>query len=139
MTYEAPPALFEHCATVYKAMKDEAQIVEREGQDVLIYEGFLTKLFERLHLSTPYYSSVMAELQRMDCVRQLRRGGGSSPSEWAVVQKPTRQLWDSRSSRPRKQRQNRRAEPDEATNQRLRDLQKRIEALEEFTGVPRAS
>jgi len=131
------PAMFNHCVLIYDAMHEAATEQERDGFHVRIYEGFLTKLFEAERLATPYYTSVMAELQRMDCVRQLRRGGGSSKSEWLIVQRPTEQLWELKSSRPRRPKQNRRAEADDETSQRMKDMQKSIDFLYEYTGAPR--
>jgi len=116
-------------------MKDKAKLVEYEGSEVLVYEGFLTKLFTEVRLSTPYYTSVMNELMHMDCCRQLRRGGGSSPSTWLIVQAPTVTLWDARSSMPRKHRLGRREDPIMA--QRMRDMQLQIDGLYDFTGAPR--
>lgn len=93
---DAPPALFEHCRRVYAAMLDEARALAPndnpdENEDVIIvYEGFLTKLItHQLNLSVPYYTSVRTALIRMGCVRQMRRGGGSSPSQWEMIYEPT--------------------------------------------------
>lgn len=85
-TDERPtPALFDHCANVYKAMEDEATA---EADGTIVYEGFTTQLFSGLQLSTPYYTSVMKLLQRMGCVEQLRRGGGNAKSRWRLVRQP---------------------------------------------------
>jgi len=131
------PSLYQHCITIYDAMKETAVVTEFEDSELLAYEGFLTKLFIREHMSVPYYTSVMQELQQMDCVRQLRRGGGSSPSLWAMIQRPTRALWDTRSSRPlvRTQRQ----ANNDAAAQHMRDMQRQLDVLFEFTGAPRPS
>ena len=89
------PALYEHCSTVYDAMLERSRTDSVEGEgEVKVYEGFSTKLFRELLLAVPYYTSVMDALQKMDCVRQIRRGGGSSPSVWIVLQPPTAELWD---------------------------------------------
>jgi hypothetical protein len=88
------PAVFEHAANVYKVMEEEAKLVEAaEYGHVLIWEGHLTKLFSRLHLSVPYYTSVMRELKRMGCVTQKRRGGGNAPSQWLILHEPTEELF----------------------------------------------
>jgi hypothetical protein len=88
---EAPPKLFEHCLSVFAAMKKEARPTKIEGQHALVYEGFLTHLFSDLQLATPYYTSVMQRLRKMQCVRQLSRGGGNSPSRWELLRDPE---WD---------------------------------------------
>jgi len=83
------PAIFEHCRNVYNLMEEEAKLVD----NALIWEGHLTKLFARLHLSVPYYTSVTRELKRMDCIRQRRRGGGNAASQWEVVMPPSEELF----------------------------------------------
>jgi hypothetical protein len=103
-TDEALPAIFEHCRTVYKEMEAEANLVSREGEGIdgsaeLIWEGHLTKLFARLHLSVPYYTSVTRELKRMGCIRQRRRGGGNASSQWIILTEPTEELFRSDQNR----------------------------------------
>lgn len=62
---------------------------------MIVWEGFLTRFItEELHLSVPYYSSVTQGLKRMGCIRQLRRGGGSSPSQWELKHEPTEELFN---------------------------------------------
>jgi hypothetical protein len=88
----APPKLFEHVLRVFAEMRRHAvpQMTPDAGEEshVLVYEGYLTHLFRDLGLPTPYYSSVMDRLKVMGCVRQLSRGGGSSPSRWELLQDP---------------------------------------------------
>ena len=96
---EVPPKLFEHCLSVFAAMKKNATAVQIEGQHALVYEGFLTRLFSDLQLATPYYTSVMQRLRRMQCVRQLSRGGGNSPSRWELIRDPE---WDTFSTAEQK-------------------------------------
>jgi hypothetical protein len=58
--------------------------------ECLVYEGFMTKLFrDTLHLSVPYYTLVLRKLKAMDCIRQLRRGGSTTPSKWVLLKQPT--------------------------------------------------
>ena len=92
------PAVFEHARTVYNLMEEEAKLVTHnvteDGHEVmLIWEGHLTKLFQRLHLSVPYYTSVTRELKRMGCIAQKRRGGGNAPSQWMILREPTEELF----------------------------------------------
>jgi len=89
----APPRLYEHCLTVFEQMRTEAKPAAVEGAHALVYEGFLTRLFNRLSLATPYYTSVMQALRKMGCVRQLSRGGGASPSKWELLTEPTIELF----------------------------------------------
>jgi hypothetical protein len=88
MSEEAPPAPFVHCCTIFQKMKEEAKPTKVEGIHALIYEGYLTQLFQRAGLATPYYTKIMQLLKEMDCVRQISRGGGSSPSKWEMIKEP---------------------------------------------------
>jgi hypothetical protein len=87
MSEEAPPKLFEHCSTVYEAMKAEATV----DKGKLVYENFLTQLFAEKKLAIPYYTAVMQRLKAMGCVQQLSRGGGNTPSRWQIIREPD---WD---------------------------------------------
>jgi hypothetical protein len=96
-TEQKPTSIvFDHCIRVWREMKTQAREedlsdpmdVPREAVVLLVYEGHLTKLFANLGLSTPYYTAVMNHLKAMGCVEQLRRGGGNSPSRWALVRAP---------------------------------------------------
>jgi hypothetical protein len=96
---EAPPKLFEHCLSVFAKMKAEAKATQIEGVHALVYEGYLTRLFSELQLATPYYTSVMQRLRKMGCVKQLSRGGGSSPSRWELIEEPTFDTFDAAEQR----------------------------------------
>lgn len=82
----APPAQYEHCVKIYNAMLAEASEREIDGATALVYEGYTTKLFE--DLPQPYYTTVMHKLQAMHCVIQMKRGGGTAPSQWALLKEP---------------------------------------------------
>lgn len=84
----APPKLFEHCSTVFEAMKAHSKPEKLGTEHALVYEGFLTRLFQERGLATPYYTTVMRRLREMGCVRQISRGGGNSPSRWELVREP---------------------------------------------------
>ena len=88
---EPAPALFDQCLEVYVAMTEDAVMKEiAEDQNGLVYTGFLTKLITRdLHFSNPYYTKITGRLKAMDCIRQLKRGGSTSPSVWLLMQEPT--------------------------------------------------
>jgi hypothetical protein len=113
-------------------MNDRAEPINIEGQLRQVYQGYLTKLFQRRQLSVPYYTSVMRSLQAMDCVRQLRRGGGNAPSQWLIVQEPTKELFEFAKAK-NVHKLKRTASNDtrmEALEQQMRDLQRRINSLE---------
>mgnify|MGYP003141237426 CR=1 FL=1 len=90
-----PPALYGHCVTVYERMSLVAneeltiEIAEDDERIVQVYEGFLTRLFEEVNLSVPYYTQVVRMLKGMNCINQIRRGGGTSPSRWVLLGEPT--------------------------------------------------
>lgn len=123
---EKIPALFEHCKKAYAAMLEESAEEEvAEGLILPVYEGFLTKLFtERLFLSLPYYTHCMKRLKAMDCVRQLRRGGSSTPSKWALLKAPVLEEFSKfgNSITP----------SSNAARQQIRDLSDRISKLEDM-------
>jgi hypothetical protein len=86
------PIMYDHCMTVYKRMAGEAVIKEVEGTRMAVWEGFLTGLIQNdLGLAVPYYSAIRAHLVRMGCMKQLRRGGGTSPSQWQVIKPPSKE------------------------------------------------
>jgi hypothetical protein len=91
MTEEAPPALYQHCCVVFEKMHKAARPEKIENIPTLVYEGYLTRLFNELNMATPYYTTVMRRLKAMGCVRQLSRGGGSTPTRWELVEEPG---WD---------------------------------------------
>jgi hypothetical protein len=115
MVMSAPlPALYGYCCDIYGAMDKESEATS----DGKIYEGSLTKLVANAGLSNPYYSSVMKALKAMDCVRQLRRGGGGHGSQWLIVQPPTPALWKSHAEPVMKEE----SPAKSAADQRLKDM-----------------
>jgi hypothetical protein len=77
-----------HCQRVYDHLYSKAtdRLVDDEVQR--IYEGFLTQTFAEAGVEAYYYTHVMNELKRMDCVRLLRRGGGKTPSALLLIERP---------------------------------------------------
>jgi len=101
------PALFDHVLNTFAAMQKRAtkHTVDEGGEpiEILVYEGFLTKLVtEELHLSVPYYTSVMRKLVSMGCVVQLKRGGGNAKSQWELRVQPTEELFRSTLAKKKK-------------------------------------
>lgn len=89
---EAPPALFDHCCRVYEAMRQEAKPIG--DNSIMVYEGYFTRLVTmQLNLSVPYYTSIRKQLIQMGCIRQLKRGGGTAPSQWELVYEPTEEAF----------------------------------------------
>jgi hypothetical protein len=129
----APPALFEHCVNVYKAMFEHAHAVTTDDLkgtvgDVIVYEGFLTKLItQELNLSVPYYTSIRKALIDMGCIRQLRRGGSTTESQWELVYEPTlRAFMEQKPERSRPQSKT------EARDVKIAELEKEVRGLLDF-------
>lgn len=122
------PALYDHCEEVYGLLKAKAEPRIINGLTADVYVGFTTKLFKENRISVPYYTHIMNALQAMDCIRQLRRGGGSSPSEWLLMQEPALDRYRDRAGifDPAARRQAVGAE----TVQQLRALNHRVSQLE---------
>jgi hypothetical protein len=137
-TNEVLPAVFEHARIVYREMQDHASRKSLDsGESVIVYEGRLTKLIcEDLRYSVPYYTSIRKALQTMGCIRQLRRGGGSTPSQWELITEPTRELFFAHEEALRDVNVGKRAVASQIADlenevgslkQRLRDVQSRLD------------
>jgi hypothetical protein len=127
------PALFQHCCEVWETMDKASKdlVLPETGDKVRVYEGFTTKLFDQLHLPVPYYTSVFTALKGMDCVRQIRRGGGGSPSQWLIVQRPTIELFDHAKSKSTVVKAGR----DAQLAQMINDLNTRVNKLEQAVTI----
>jgi hypothetical protein len=110
------------------ADKSVPEFPNGDKEAIPVYTGFLTRLFADLHYAVPQYTHVMRALKEMDCVRQLQRGGSSSPSKWALLQPPSISLWNSHKGAETKPW--RTASKVETLNQQIRDLDKRVAELE---------
>jgi len=121
--HKPTPVMYDHCASVYDSMAQAAE----ETEEGLVYEGHTTKLVQKLGLPGPYYTPVMNHLKNMGCIEQLRRGGGSTLSQWLILARPTEEAFNSFMSMHRA--------PSGKTaqlEQALRDLHMRVTALEEL-------
>lgn len=98
MAKDVMPALYGHCVTAYRVMLSEGKSQEDDdGQEIIVWEGMTTALVaKKLNLSTPYFTNIFRNLQRMGCVRQIKRGGGSAPSMWELITEPTEELYKTR-------------------------------------------
>jgi hypothetical protein len=124
-------ALYEHCTNVYHDMLAESLPETPEDPDsALLYEGHLTKLVQRLELSTPYYTSVIQALKQMGCIEQLRRGGGNALSRWRLFHEPTEEAFNVVDGRKRP-----RTGTQAALEQQVRDLTGRVQLLELAVGL----
>lgn len=119
--------LFEHCVALYELMDEKAE----DFPDGRLYIGSLTTDFEELGIGGSYYTKVTSRLRSMGCVDQLRRGGGSKPSAWAIIEPPTKELFQASDATGFVHVQKKRTEFD-ALVQRLNDMSTRIKRLEEW-------
>jgi hypothetical protein len=95
----AVPALFFHVEKAYKLMLEQSEELMTDDFEgtvgtLVVYKGFITRLItHELSLSAPYYSKIMQALEGMGCVRQIRRGGNTAPSEWEMLTEPTESMF----------------------------------------------
>jgi hypothetical protein len=136
VTEETLPAVFGHSKVVYEEMFKRASMTPVANDNpMMVYEGMLTTLFDELHLSVPFYTSVMGCLKRMGCVRQLRRGGGNSPSQWELITSPTEELfWRTKADRVKGPTLPEVVTAQAAIEQQVRDLKKLTNELTEALG-----
>ena len=116
------PAIFHHSVEVWNAMQKESA----ESGDYWEYEGYLTQLFRKHHFPVPYYTSVRQLLLDLDCIRQLRRGGGSAKSKYLLIRPPTPVLYFALKDRPSASA----PKPKDILDQRLNDMNNRLLAVE---------
>lgn len=116
----ATSALFEHCLNVYKAMFETS--VPYLDTPYRMYDGFSTHLVKRLNLSVPYYTKCFRALRAMDCIRQIRRGGSTTTSQWLLLRPPDVPLFEAHVP----------ATKQDMQGQQLRDLRQRVQELEDF-------
>jgi hypothetical protein len=130
------PALFEHCVRVYNAMLQEARKVDEQDVEMIVWEGFPTKLIMgKLKLSTPYYTYTLRSLTAMGCMKQLRRGGSSTPSQWELIKEPSVEAFLETNAKEPTAAEVRM----DALEQLVRDLTRRIERLELVAGVDKVA
>lgn len=130
------PALYAHCVKAYGLMEFEAREAGLDEEAKMVWEGHLTKLITgQLHLSTPYYTGIMRALRSMGCVQQLRRGGGSSESQWEVITPPTPERW-AKLGEKQGRLYTKPVSATEQSDQMIRDLQRRVSRLEQALEIP---
>ena len=84
------PILYKYCIMVYDAMSEQAEPPPEDmDYQFPIWRGFLTHLFNDLEIGITRYSRVIAMLQAMRSIDQIKRGTNKSPSVWSVVERPT--------------------------------------------------
>lgn len=78
-------AIFRHTIRFYDALAKQATVEE----GLLVYRGHPTAVATNdLELPLPYYSKMREILQRIGCVKQIKRGSGKTDSVWVLVRQP---------------------------------------------------
>lgn len=110
-------------------MDEQAEIEPSTNQK--IWTGHTTKLLrDDAGYSVPYYSQIMNALVRMDCVRQLKRGGGGGKSQWLILQRPSEFLYEMTPDSQVRLDGKPKLNPLAVLEQRISDLEDRIIVLE---------
>lgn len=127
---DTPAALYLHCVNTYEGMLRDAKSVKntRTGEDEIIWEGMLVNFItSKMNLSVPYYTTITRALKRMGCVEQLKRGGGTAPSQWRLLEAPTLSAYESATPRKTSARS---IDKYEVLQQQLNVLSRRVLSLE---------
>lgn len=82
------PALYRYACAMYEAMQDEAGDRTVEGVTYRVYEGFITKTWQRVSSSNNYMSQVISLLEEYNCIATITKGVRNSPSEAALLRHP---------------------------------------------------
>jgi hypothetical protein len=86
------PALAKHTLRFYDALAGEAkdEIIESsQGKvSVPIWRGSLSNLWSQIGASNSYYSKVMSNLDKLNCINVLVRGSAGNQSVVAVIRRP---------------------------------------------------
>jgi hypothetical protein len=118
--YKTEPARFDHARRVL------AQMVLEAGPDNPVWTGNLTALFKNLGLHIPAYTEVRKLLINAGAIRQQKRGGGGSPSQWIIdkTSLETDELWYGQGEL------NKDKDKPEPIQQRYNDMNHRLNVLE---------
>ena len=127
---DAPPSIFLHIETVYRKMMERAsEEALPDGSRGMVYEGHMTKLITVvLRLPMPYYTDITRALKAMECASQIKRGGGTSQSKWALLKMPTLEDY---MKYEREQGKQHRTSKTAVLEQQVKDLTERFSAAEE--------
>jgi hypothetical protein len=87
-TEASAPAMWDHLKKIYEFMESHSEETTDNEQSIKVYEGFTTRMFQEASVPVPYYGKILDALTEMGCISQLRRGGGTSPSMWALWKPP---------------------------------------------------
>lgn len=121
------PKLFEHCLKLY-------QLLDRKGSGESgdkIYVGSISPLVISLDLAPSYQSKLISRLKEMGSIAMLKRGSGAAKSVWGLYKTPTiDDFYASDNTGDVKWRKDKEKYDEHA--QRIKDLTKRINALEDF-------
>lgn len=96
---ERVPQQWEHVKIFYAALAKESRTIIEDDQEVLRYEGQVTKFFMEV-CPKGHYGKVREALLRLRCIRIQGRGGGKDGlSMWYLLQDPESAMADPIQSR----------------------------------------
>lgn len=122
------PKLFNHCLNLFRILNERA--VGDDGDK--IYIGSISPLLIELGLASSYQSKLVARLKEMGSIAMLKRGSGAvSKSVWGLYKEPTIDDFYATDNTGDIKWRREKEKYDEHT-QRIRDLQRRVTALEDF-------
>jgi hypothetical protein len=132
------PTLYEHCCKTYKAMFAKAKdYVAEGGIEMVVYEGMFTALItQELHFSNPLYTKIREALVSMGCIKQLRRGGNNTPSQWELLHEPSEEAFTRYMTKKAKGKVTK-TEPDkyDILQQQVKALTNRVNRHDELLGM----
>ena len=120
---EGTPKLLNHCKLVYDRMYEQSEW--DSGYTYIVWEGHLTHVLEELGLGIPRYTRVVTALKEMGCIEQLRRGNSGAESIWHLYHEPDNVRFNALTAKNKT-----RSPRARATDQRWRDLERRVAAIE---------
>ena len=82
-------ALFSHCETIYTDLQNHSEQEEIDGQNVLLFRGSKSAIFNDSGISKSYYSSVYKLLEDMGCIITLQNGTRNVSSVIILLRPPT--------------------------------------------------
>lgn len=121
------PKLFRHCVNTYKLMLDSSI----EKTDGVVFVGTVTDLIKELGLSVSYQSTIGVKLRRMGCITMIKRGGGAAKSVYMLHKEPTLEDFNATDDTG-DTKYLKKAEDDETALQKIRDLNRRLQAVEDW-------
>jgi hypothetical protein len=124
---ETTPKLFEHCVRLYDLMNEQAT----DASDGRFFIGHMISLIKEIGLSQSYQAKIANRMKAMGCILLVKRGAGPTYSVYKLLQQPTLELFQS-TDETGERLLIRNQERENALEQRVSDLHRRIQAVEDY-------